>query len=649
MACSICFERTETLRLYCCDSLVCRSCLRYFLETSRDKYCFNREGNESHVIDFSPNEKSLHNIILQNICHEEKLILDSVTLKVTKVQELFSNYEEKSEEIMSRIEAVVDIHSLMTKISQNLPNNLKSPEYNDEDSISVDLKNIGDKGVLNITIFAQIKNLIRKLDKIESIRRDFFDLLDKFITTDEDYSKHFSITPDHSLNILVNKGILNDFIKLDFFKNPWEVYEELKDLDDELTTDVSRIMKELMSLDTSENFMFKVIKHLHESKDLNPYLICTIFTNFTSQNENRETSHVKFLCERDGCDGIMSVGTKMISCPRCHLEHCQNCTRSDCRDPGNCKKSENTFVLCPKCKTGISKVEGCDQMYCTQDNCGHKFDYKSLVSLENDPRFHNSHEPHSEKNVNENMFVYTNNFETDVQNLNSDELDIVYNSFSGMFPEDSQLCEIIMVNAEHDINNDILDFLSLVHSYFDQLEEYNYTILSMVDPVIIDVEKGIFSDFIPIQQLIYDVDQGTEKLTPVCLYKKRNSVKLDRDIFNILIRFICDFFVQNFPNIMTKFQKIIEDLDDHPDDILNDDEFNMLISNFMEKLKSRCFEISKRYEIEFERKTKLRSCILTSSETLFDRVLDGVDSFFDGLQLAQYKDDIPFVIQTNIR
>lgn len=647
MACSICFERTETLRLYCCDSRVCRSCLKYFLETSRDKFCFNREGNEYHVIDFSTNEKWLHKIILQNICHEEKLILDSIILKVTKVQELFSNYEEKSEKIMSRMESVVDIQSLITKISQNLPKDLNLSDYGDEDSISVDLQNMDDKGILNIAIFAQIKNLIRKMDKIDSIRGDFFNLLDQFITTDEDYSKHFSITPDHSTNILVNKEILNDFIKLDFFENPQEVYKQLKDLDNELIDDVSRIIKELMSLDTSENFIFIVIGHLCKSKNLNDYLLCTIFTNFTSQTENRETSHVKFLCKRDGCDGIMSVGTKRISCPRCRLEHCQNCTRSDCSEPGNCKKSENTFVLCPKCKTGISKVEGCDQMYCTQDNCGHKFDYKSLVSLENDPRFHNIHEPQSEKSVDEDMFVYTNNFETDVQNLNNDELDIISNAFSSMFPEDSRLSQILF-KPQNNISKDMLDFLKLVDSYLDQVEEYNYTIVSMVDPVIIDVEKGIFSDFIPIRHLICDIEPGNTKLTPLYLYKMRNFIKLDRDIFNILIRFICDFFVQNFPNIATKFQKILEDLDD-PNDILNDEEFNTLISNFMEKLKSRCFEISKRYEIEFDKKTKLRSCILTSSETLFDRVLDGVDSFFDGLQLAQYKNDIPFNIQTNIR
>src|SRR5690606_28132374 len=245
MACSICFERTETLRLYCCDSLVCRSCLKYFLETSRDKYCFNREGNESHVIDFSTNEKSLHNIILQNICHEEKLILDSVILKVTKVQELFSNYEEKSEKIMSLVEIVVDIHSLSTKISQNLPNNIESPDYHDENSILVDLHNIDDKRILNLAIFTQIKSLMRKINKINSIQEDFFDLLDKLVVTNDEYSNIFPVTPDHSTNILVNKEILNDFIKLDFFKNPQEVYKELKDLNNELIDNISRIIKEL--------------------------------------------------------------------------------------------------------------------------------------------------------------------------------------------------------------------------------------------------------------------------------------------------------------------------------------------------------------------------------------------------------------------
>lgn len=648
MVCSICFEHTETLCLHCCNSLVCRSCLKCFLETSRDKFCFNREGNKSHVIDFSMNEKMLYNIILQNICHEEKLILDSFIPKVIKIQELFSNYEENSERIMDLVEIVIDIHSLITKISENLPNDhLESPDYDQENSVWIDLQNINDKGILNLAIFTQIKSLMRKINKIDTIREDFFNLLDQLVVTNDEYFNIFPITPDHPMNILVNKEILNDFIEIDFFENPQKVYKEVKDLNNDLIDNIFRIIKELMNLNTSERFMHNMMKYLYEAKNFNTCFLNTILTNFNLQNKNIETSHMKFLCERNGCEGIMSIGTKRISCPRCHLEHCQNCTKSVCHDPGNCEKSENIFVLCPKCKTGISKVEGCDQMYCVQDNCGHKFDYKSLVSLENDPRFHNEHEPQSEKNVNENMFVYTNNFETDIQNLNIEELDIISNAFSSMFSKDSYLSQILF-KVENNFDEDILDFSKLVNSYIYQIDEYNSVIVDIIDHVIIDVEKGISSDFVPIHYLAYEVEPDNTQLTPIYLYKMRNLIKLDRDIFNILIRFICDFFVQNLPNITTKTQKMLEDLDD-PNDILNDDEFIILISNFMEKIRSRCFDIAKRYEIEFNRKTKLRACIITTNEMLFDSVLDGVDRFFEGLRLAQYKNKIPFNIQTNIR
>lgn len=648
MVCTICFDCTETLDLRCCDSMVCRRCLKYFLETSRDKFCFNREGNKSHVIDFSMNEKMLYNIILQNICHEEKLILDSFIPKVIKIQELFSNYEENSKEIMSLVEIVIDIHPLITKISENLPNDhLDSPDYDQENSVWIDLQNINDKGILNLAIFTQIKSLMRKINKMDTIQENFFDLLDQLVVTKDEYFNILPISPDHPMNILVNKEILNDFIEIDFFMNPQKVYKELKDLNNELIDNILRIIKDLTSLNTSENFIYDMMKYLYEVKDLNTCFLNTILTNFRLQNENIETSHMKFLCERNGCEGIMSIGTKRISCPRCHLEHCQNCAKSGCCDPGSCKKTENTFVLCPKCKTGISKVEGCDQMYCVQDNCGYKFDYRSLVSLVNDPRFHNEHEPHSDKNVNENMFVYTNNLETDAQNLNTEELEIISNAFSSMFPEDSYLSQIIF-KIENNFNKDILDFSKLVNSYTCQVDEYGSVISTMVDHVIIDVEKGIYSDFVPIRYLAYEVEPDNTKLTPIYLYKMRNFIKLDRDVFNILVRFICDFFVENFPNIAKKIQKMMEDLDD-PNDILNDEEFNILISNFMEKLRSRCFEIAKRYEIEFNRKTKLRACIDTSDEMLFDSVLDGVDRFFEGLHITQYRNEVPFNILTNIR
>jgi hypothetical protein len=92
---------------------------------------------------------------------------------------------------------------------------------------------------------------------------------------------------------------------------------------------------------------------------------------------------------------------------------CENYTCLDCKGVyqtnHECDRLEKASVSqivqsckeCPVCKVQIAKVEGCDEMWCTQ--CKSSFDWKTLKIVKLTPRFHNPH--YFEYNTNEYLFL----------------------------------------------------------------------------------------------------------------------------------------------------------------------------------------------------------------------------------------------------
>lgn len=121
---------------------------------------------------------------------------------------------------------------------------------------------------------------------------------------------------------------------------------------------------------------------------------------------NRSSSEI----DKDDPDKTETKFKQLFLCTKCHdteLEYrhpatfCKKCDKDMCGycgefshpekpcDRKNMERlSQELFVLCPRCAVRISKITGCDDMFCVQ--CHAKFDYKT-GEFRNDLYFHNVH------------------------------------------------------------------------------------------------------------------------------------------------------------------------------------------------------------------------------------------------------------------
>ena len=88
-------------------------------------------------------------------------------------------------------------------------------------------------------------------------------------------------------------------------------------------------------------------------------------------------------CVKEGCRGFLSQAYK---CELCSTYVCKDCMipKSEKNDDDHvCKKEDIESVTlirkethpCPKCGIRISKIDGCDMMWCTADGCGTAFSW----------------------------------------------------------------------------------------------------------------------------------------------------------------------------------------------------------------------------------------------------------------------------------
>jgi len=134
-----------------------------------------------------------------------------------------------------------------------------------------------------------------------------------------------------------------------------------------------------------ESFMFHLncIKNWKESQSSISFIQIRIraIYNYESRNTTSSSNERKVIkpCFSDNCRGFIEQNgvckmCKMIICTKCHQEKLENHT---CHpdDVATAEFLMNDTKPCPKCAAAIHKLEGCDQMFCTQ--CQTPFSWKS--------------------------------------------------------------------------------------------------------------------------------------------------------------------------------------------------------------------------------------------------------------------------------
>ncbi len=144
---------------------------------------------------------------------------------------------------------------------------------------------------------------------------------------------------------------------------------------DELSEEISKVQKHLNELE-------------NKRRDINNEIIGRANNTYNKEKENKATFIKK--CPNDKCKGFLSSNYK---CKLCDTEVCSKCfaIKNDAKEDGEESKHaghvcnpddvasaqliKKSCKNCPKCATEIHKIEGCDQMWCTQ--CHTAFSWKT--------------------------------------------------------------------------------------------------------------------------------------------------------------------------------------------------------------------------------------------------------------------------------
>ena len=139
---------------------------------------------------------------------------------------------------------------------------------------------------------------------------------------------------------------------------------------------------------TKKNPERKIVYDAYCELLLDQKSICDIYhqANFALHRNNAPQEVIVTInCPITDCRGFLSSAYK---CGICETYFCPSChIRKDERNDDNhvCNEDDKATILllkkdtkpCPKCRTPISKIDGCDQMFCIVKNCQTAFSWKT--------------------------------------------------------------------------------------------------------------------------------------------------------------------------------------------------------------------------------------------------------------------------------
>jgi len=159
-----------------------------------------------------------------------------------------------------------------------------------------------------------------------------------------------------------------------------EEHQEEEDLFDCSDPSISNYIQEIRAMIQSYYSIFQALHTLPEDEH--------------TPSTKRSKISIQFPCKMADCEGIVDADTSWICSVEDSHVHCSEC--QEIKEGGHACHEETVMSIrqilrnskpCPKCHIRISKIEGCDQMYCTV--CYTPFSYSTgMIEY---GRIHNPH------------------------------------------------------------------------------------------------------------------------------------------------------------------------------------------------------------------------------------------------------------------
>lgn len=380
--CPICIfdlDETNEIVMICCDQSVCKKCMRQYILINKTISCILCHSNE--IDSLIQQEKILTKKEFDDVI---KSYTFSYEHSIDQLLERYKTITKLVREVIAPfvVRVVANSHDidLVMKEIRKLPNAyLKSPlDWSHfETSDSFDLKSlivtvcyiIGKSESIFLGDESFLQELLRVTYEDQMIQGKAKETLQKIVTSESELETKLSTVED-------------------IFR--YDDEQELFTKDPKPSTDFRACLTVL--LDSSDIFYKRKVHRDYYSR-LTAFIDKISLEKIgNSKSMGTKTFKQLFLCRK--ChDTELTYGIDKTFCHKCNNHMCgycgDFCHTTDCDGKLRADLEQKVFVRCPKCTISISKVMGCNDMFCVQ--CHAKFDYLTGKIHIGNRYFHNIH------------------------------------------------------------------------------------------------------------------------------------------------------------------------------------------------------------------------------------------------------------------
>jgi hypothetical protein len=396
-------------------------------------------------------------------------------------------------------------------------------------------------------------------------------------------------------------------------KTKMEIREEIKRIDKrtkELEIRITELRKEFVYDDCTR--MIKVKEELKELGLLRHTHIETIrdINGSVSRDAVEGIGKFRIKCPLDECRGYLCESSV---CGVCEKKVCRMCME-ELVDNHRCnpdtvktiKAIKKESMACPGCGTMVSKVDGCDQMWCTISTCHTAFSWRTGKQISGQ-----IHNPHYIQFQNENTVGGMDRNIRDLPCGGMPDYRQVVVALSGLRmlrknqrAGDTFFIQNHMIGGVHMATNHMID----------ELRRFQ--------------PRASDNGFLRARYLLKEIQERDLKKTLQMEEKKREKIKAFGDILAMFTHTMSDIF-RNFIHIHNEFrEKWVTSFDRKGEEGFNfENEFNSILRSSQQRVVSELMTIERltEYTIEhFQKTSTVYQCIIPRSTlTVFEYSTDG--------------------------